>query len=139
MLPVSSGIFRSAQPKSEIEFNFLAFQSIKTIIDLENEAGEATWEAGMCEGAGIVFKIVPLSAYVPPSEQDVKTVLDYMNDPANHPILIHCAHGQDRTGLLVGMYRRQFENVDKWTAWSEMLEHGYHQILIGLSWYFWSH
>ena len=47
---------------------------------------------------------------------------------------IHCEHGQDRTGLLVGLHRLSQD----WTpqaAWLEMTNHGFHPALLGLTHY----
>lgn len=46
----------------------------------------------------------------------------------NHqPIFIHCAHGNDRTGLVVALYRILYENVSPTDAYEEMhnLGHSY--------------
>lgn len=48
---------------------------------------------------------------------------------------IHCAHGEDRTGLIVACYRLK-NGEDKESAEKEMLLHGFHKSLIGL-WKFW--
>lgn len=45
--------------------------------------------------------------------------------------LVHCTYGQDRTGLIVALYRLK----TGWTradAEKEMLEHGFHKTLLGL-------
>ncbi len=49
--------------------------------------------------------------------------------------LVHCEHGQDRTGVAIGLYRLH----TGWTeehAEDEMLAHGFHRSLIGL-WEWW--
>ena len=45
---------------------------------------------------------------------------------------IHCQHGQDRTGLVVGLYRMR-EGTNKPAAWGEMMAHGFHPALRGLT------
>jgi hypothetical protein len=47
---------------------------------------------------------------------------------------IHCEHGKDRTGLLVGLYRLT-EGTNAAAAWQEMTNHGYHPALLGLTHY----
>lgn len=49
-------------------------------------------------------------------------------------IFVHCQHGQDRTGLVVGAYRVKFEHWSKADAFSEMRTHGFHPLLRGLCW-----
>ena len=52
---------------------------------------------------------------------------------AEKPILIHCWHGSDRTGVVVAMYRILFENYTKEEAISELREkkYGYHEAVYG--------
>jgi hypothetical protein len=45
---------------------------------------------------------------------------------------IHCERGMDRTGLLVGLYRLR-EGTNAAAAWCEMVKHGYHPALLGLT------
>ena len=49
---------------------------------------------------------------------------------------VHCLHGQDRTGLVVGCYRLE-HGISKTTAEQEMLTHGFHTELTGL-WRWWN-
>ncbi len=44
---------------------------------------------------------------------------------AQHPILVHCWHGSDRTGAVIAMYRMVFQGVSKEEAIREMTEGGF--------------
>src|SRR3712207_2090287 len=46
-----------------------------------------------------------------PTEQDVKRFLEVVNNPQNQPVLVHCAQGVRRTGMMVAAYQ---EAVMKW-------------------------
>lgn len=46
--------------------------------------------------------------------------------------LVHCTHGQDRTGEAVGEYRVDDDGWTKVRAYQEMLAHNYHPELHGL-------
>ena len=48
---------------------------------------------------------------------------------------VHCAHGQDRTGLVVAVYRVR-HGWTKAQAQAEMLRLGFHPTLLGL-WQSW--
>jgi hypothetical protein len=47
--------------------------------------------------------------------------------------LVHCTHGQDRTGYVVGRHRVQHEGWTKLAAYKEMRAHLFHWELVGLS------
>lgn len=49
---------------------------------------------------------------------------------------VHCAHGQDRTGLVIAVYRVQVQHWSKADAEKEMLARGFHKELRGL-WEYW--
>jgi tyrosine-protein phosphatase SIW14 len=54
--------------------------------------------------------------------------------PVTGPVFIHCTHGQDRTGLLVGIYRCDIDHWPKQKAEREMIQNGFHVWLRGLYW-----
>ena len=49
---------------------------------------------------------------------------------------IHCTHGQDRTGEIIGVYRVTRCGWSKEKAYREMLDNGFHPMLLGLT-HFW--
>lgn len=51
-------------------------------------------------------------------------------------VFVHCEHGQDRTGLVVAAYRVS-QGWSKASAQAEMMECGFHPILLGL-WRCWN-
>ncbi len=56
--------------------------------------------------------------------------------PSTGAIYVHCRHGQDRTGLVVGLERVFVEGWDPADAYAEMLSHGFHTYFLGLKEYF---
>jgi tyrosine-protein phosphatase SIW14 len=44
---------------------------------------------------------------------------------AKKPVLVHCQHGQDRTGLVIAAYRVRVLGWAKQAAWNEALQYGY--------------
>jgi protein tyrosine/serine phosphatase len=55
---------------------------------------------------------------VPPPDV-VKRFLGIMDDPANHPVLLHCEHGVGRTGVLTGVWRMEYDGWDAEQALEE--------------------
>ena len=60
----------------------------------------------------------------------VVRVLGILREPRNAPVLIHCQHGADRTGLMVAMYRMVEQGWSREDAIREMVEggFGYHRL-----------
>ena len=51
--------------------------------------------------------------------------LRVMDDPDNYPALIHCKAGLHRTGILVAVYRMEYEGWSPADAFREAREHGF--------------
>lgn len=71
---------------------------------------------------------VSMRAWNPKYEDAVKVM--YLLNPNNpdtnrKPILIHCYHGADRTGMMVALYRMVYQNWEREKALNEMLNGGY--------------
>ena len=54
----------------------------------------------------------------PVSHEDVLAAL-YDLEHAARPVLVHCTHGVDRTGLLIALYRVLVQHHPAVTAWAE--------------------
>lgn len=140
--PVIDGkVYRSGQPYLPSHWQELQTRGIKTIVKLDFP----------CEGvddAAAQYGIKVLNFWMEPITllQGLFGAPDYnlamgaataLCDEANWPALIHCLHGQDRTGLECGMLRvlHQGWSIDQ--ARGEMLAMGFHVELIDLDrvWY----
>lgn len=77
------------------------------------------WEADVCAARGARHvRIVPRPWAVDengelPAEEVVRAFRAVMDDPANHPVLVHCFAGSHRTGTLCAVYRIEYQG---WTA-----------------------
>jgi len=63
--------------------------------------------------------------------EDVKLALRFLRiKQAQGPVLLHCQHGADRTGLITALYRIVYQGWSKSRALDEMLHggFGYHAI-----------
>ena len=134
-IEVSPGIYRSAQP-SRADLNDLKSFGIKTILNLNNDDKSMAKEFKTAKKLGINLIEHPMSGFWNPNEQQVDSSLELLQDPNNYPILVHCKHGEDRTGLIIGLHRVY---ADGWTpeaAYQEMLDLGFHPVLYYLDHYF---
>ena len=125
---VSFNIYRSNKPSKDDYVNLRGFRVINLqVMDGREEVNARVFD---CE-----YIHAPMSAIFPPTDKKVDRILDMMKFSTG-PILVHCLHGEDRTGLIVGLYRVLKENWSKEDAYKEMLENNFHPKYIGLKWYF---
>lgn len=78
----------------------------------------------------------PMSGFWSPNDLEVNAILAIVGDAGNYPLFIHCEHGQDRTGLIVGLYRVFQEGWTPAAAYAEMKAIGFHPELVFLNHYF---
>lgn len=133
---VEPGFFRGAQPDAA-GLKYLYSIGIKTIIDINNSESAEAPEASLARVYGIDFVYIPLSGFWAPSDGDTSKIQSILADKSKRPIYIHCKHGEDRTGLMVGIYRVEVEHWVPVMAHDEMLIHGFHTILLPLNHYYW--
>ena len=60
-----------------------------------------------------------------PAEENVRTLLQVLDDPKYHPILIHCFAGSHRTGAYCAIFRMEFDRWDNQAALDELRQCGY--------------
>jgi hypothetical protein len=125
---VCPGVYRGGQPADE-GWDYLYGVGVSNVIKLD-----AT-EEGSDLGAlrrGMVVHCHPITLLeqlvTGPDLVEMNAALREIG-PGTY---IHCLHGEDRTGLLVGLYRLQ-QGWTKEQASREMLQHGYHMALMGLT------
>ena len=84
----------------------------------------------------MAFISEPMSGFWTPNDKEVNQIEAIMADQSRRPIFVHCEHGQDRTGLIVGLYRVFTEKKSPAAAYKEMLAKGFHKILFLLNHYY---
>jgi len=136
---VSGTVWRSAQP---VDGNWTDIKNlgVRQIVKLNAES-EGSDDAGEAIGLDIVrCPIEPIDAgsilqragaiFEAPDEETIDAALTAMASSIS--TLVHCTHGNDRTGLLVAFYRVIVQQTPKWSAWNEMIARGFHPELLGL-------
>lgn len=114
---VSPEVYRSAQPSAKdlkLLCEKLGVKSVLTLRDLHNDDDEA-------EGLPLALYRVEMEADDVEPEK-VAIALKMLRD-APKPVLIHCWHGSDRTGLVVAAWRITAQGWAAEAAIDE-LEHG---------------
>ena len=127
---VEPGVWRGGQPTSAAGWAYLRGLGLTNDIKL-NTGEEASDQAAVDAGFRVFyFPIDTMQQLVdgpdPVAMQEVAARLWVQGT------YVHCEHGQDRTGLAVGLHRLE-QGMTPASAWSEMTNHGYHPALLGLT------
>lgn len=156
---VEQGLYRGGRPLlDQGGIQSLRDLGIKTIINLQGgdlaafgkaddpewsrlilklEPGEAPSaienETNAARAAGIEEINIPLDSLEPVTEAEA-VALDRLLmriAPANlqRPIYVHCEHGKDRTGLVIGLYRMRYDGWSREKASAEMRKMGHTGLL----------
>lgn len=118
MYKVSDRLYRSAQPDAQGMKNIEEI-GIKTVISLRSSQKDVK----PAEGTDLKLIHVSMRAW-DPQYKDAVTVMRLLNE-SDAPILIHCYHGADRTGMMAALYRMVYEGWSREDALDEMLNGGY--------------
>ncbi|MGZ6143042.1 MAG: fused DSP-PTPase phosphatase/NAD kinase-like protein [Myxococcales bacterium] len=132
---VSPGIWRGPRP-TQATLGQLKALGVHTILDLEDSDDAIRTEKGWVGKLGMTFVSEPMSGFWTPKDAEVNQIEQIMADPSKRPIFVHCQHGQDRTGLIVGLYRVFSEHQTPAKAYQEMLAKGFHKALFLLNHYY---
>ena len=120
---VDGSIFRGEQPGRK-DYEALARLGVKTVVDLRLEARPTSRE--LAEAAGLRYVNIPIDDHKQPTDADVTTFMQTLEDPANGVVYVHCAGGRHRTGSMIAVYRMA---KDGWTldqAYDEMLKYDFY-------------
>lgn len=121
-------LYRSGQLTPGAFERVLTEYHIRTVVTLRpvRDAGANPdgWEEDVCRARGVRH------VRVAPREEPGYAGLDrmaegflaVMDDPANHPVLVHCLAGRDRTGTMCAIYRMEFDRWPPERAAAEMRE-----------------
>ncbi len=124
---VSDSLYRSEQP-NKIMIKELERLGVKSILNLRTSDTDEELSA---ESDLYLYSVEMRAENI-----DDKKVLEALRVIKNapKPILIHCKHGSDRTGLIVALYRIVFEGWAKISAIDELKNGGYgfHSIFINI-------
>lgn len=126
-------IYRSGQPNAE---GFIYAQDLGIYYIVKLDLGGDDYYA---THLGMEIEYQPISTFAQLGfgsiDRQVMAAVEFMRTHPKH-LLVHCEHGQDRTGLVIACYRVRVCHWSKADAEQEMLAHGFHKSLLGL-WHYW--
>ncbi len=111
-------VYRSQQPDDE-EMEVLETMGMRSILNLR----EYHTDDDEAEGTKLNLFHIPIDAGKIDDEFVIKALRTI--NQAEKPVLIHCWHGSDRTGVVSAMYRMVFEEWPREQAIDEFLHGGY--------------
>ena len=128
-------LYRSGQlPLSALK-RVIHDRGIRTVITLRDSYVEGKpppdlAEEEYCKGQGLNHVRIPPRNWegpdgIAPVDEGVRTFLNVLADPNNHPVLVHCFAGIHRTGAYCAIYRMEFEGWSNAQAMAEMEACGY--------------
>lgn len=125
---VNATLYRSAQPTRD-GFVFLsahpslshADAPIKTVVSLRTFNDDAPL---LPEASGLHVEQIRCKTWHP-EDEDIVKFLRIAITPTLQPVLVHCLHGSDRTGIMVAIYRIAYQGWAKAQAMDEMVNGGF--------------
>ena len=127
---VDDGLYRISLPEIDDIYYIHDKYKIKTIIDFIDTTTK-TKEDEHAKELGIEYIHLPWRAYLPDSIRKnyyitiIDKFLEIVTKNENKPILVHCFHGRERTGLLVAIYKMIVHNYDYKEALQDMTNYGF--------------
>lgn len=121
--PVAPAIWRGAAP-TDAGLRQLRAMGIKTIIDLRIAPKTVKKEGITARAMGFNWINLPMGSD-PPTPREVSTLLATLKQAPNAPVFVHCQHGADRTGCMIGIYRVTQQGWTYPRAFAEMRSDGF--------------
>lgn len=119
---VTAELYRSAQP-SDIQMHALQSAGIRTVLNLRQ------WhsDSDEAQGTSLILYHVSMNT-VAFTRDDIVEALRILHRSVK-PVLVHCWHGSDRTGLIIALYEMVFDHASRADVLAQLRrpEYGYHK------------
>ncbi len=134
LVQVDANVWRSGQITTAEGWQWVYSLGVRHDVKL-NFASEGSDDGAIAVGITVhTCSIEPdenlLHTVQPPDATQIQNALGIMRGGGG--VLVHCTHGWDRTGLVVGEHRVLDDHWTPSDAYKEMLRLGFHESLIGL-------
>ncbi len=106
--PVNDWMYRGSQPK-EGDFSRIKAKGIRTVVNFRNEPGWVEWEKERVEKLGMKYVNLPWTIVRSVKPELLDDFFKVLDDPKNRPVLIHCKHGRDRTGVMTTLALMRYD------------------------------
>ncbi len=120
---VAPGIYRGAAP-TEAGLEKLRAMGVRTVIDLRISPRLVKREKAEAQALGFKWINLPMGSE-PPTRHQVAALLSTLKLAPREPVYVHCQHGADRTGCMIGIWRVTQQNWTFPQTWAEMRHDGF--------------
>ena len=124
------GVYRSGLISEEAT-PYLKELGIKTVVSFDNNKKRAGVEEERLKRLGIDLIPIPWSGWDYPSDEVISKAIELIESPERRPILVHCKHGQERTGVAIASWRIAKQGWAVREAYQEMKAHGFRSFQYG--------
>jgi protein tyrosine/serine phosphatase len=133
---VKDGVLYRDGVRTLHEFNLAARKThVKTVVSLVDDQEITqppfTDELAYCKEHGIEVVRLPVPLGGWPRGEQIARFLAIADDPARQPVLVHCAQGVRRTGMMVAAYELSVLKLDKDQAVAAIKGFGHSDRTIG--------
>ncbi|MEW5800883.1 MAG: dual specificity protein phosphatase family protein [bacterium] len=117
--PVTPGVaYRSAQLEKDVMEYYVSKYGIRSVINLRGEHSGKEWydqEMEVCRNFKIEHHDLKMSATEMPSLDMIEALISIFKTTPR-PVLIHCKHGADRSGLAAAIWKMVIDGQPKLEA-----------------------
>jgi protein tyrosine/serine phosphatase len=117
---VNQDFYRSAQLESK-DVAMLQTLGIKTVVSLRSFHSDT----GIFKDTGIKLQRIGINTWNINDSNVISALRAIKAAEKDGPVLLHCMHGADRTGLVTAMYRILYQAWSKEKALEELMKGGY--------------
>ena len=132
-------LYRGGEPTAK-GMEQLKEKGVSTIIDLRAKTEQEIAEAKIAKQLGFKYINMPMTSEAPTKAQVDKLLAaiddakkHYQKGEQNPAVFVHCAHGSDRTGCMIGIWRASRDGWDYQRAYAEMRKYYFTPKFIKLS------
>ena len=117
---VTPVLYRSAKLDSSDVAQLQAL-GVKTVISLRSFHSDTQ----VLDGSGIRAVRIPINTWAIRDKHVIETMRSIRAAEQQGPVLLHCLHGADRTGMMAAMYRMLYQGWPREKAIDELKNGGY--------------
>jgi protein tyrosine/serine phosphatase len=120
LFSITPTLFRSAQLE-EKDLALIKSLGIQTVVSLRNFHSDDA----LFKDTGVAFQRIGINTWQIGDRHVIAALRAIRAAEKDGPVLLHCMHGADRTGLISAMYRMLYQGWSKEQALAELTQGGY--------------